>query len=296
MKKVLIIANKKAGKGEIVKYIDTITKNLRDLGYVVNVVFTQLNSDIDIGKCYDKIIVCGGDGTLNQVVGQLCKEKIQVPVGYIPFGTMNDFSKSLGVSKNPYDISKNIDNYVEKKFDIGKFNDRFFSYVVSLGIFSKTSYSTSTKLKNRFGRLAYMFFGVKELFKYDKYHLKISYDDSIIDDEFIYGSISNSKYIGGFSIFKHENINLSDGKFEGLFVKKTRNVFETLKIALKVLTGHLNDKNICYFRTSNVKIKAESETEWSIDGENSGKIRNIEISNLNENIIYLIPEGGKENE
>lgn len=293
--RILIIANPKAGRGKIVKEIDTIKENLQNLSYQVKIKYTDLEKDAtQIIKCenepYDKLIVCGGDGTLNQVIQGLCEEKKQLPVGYIPVGTTNDFAKSLGVSKNRYDISCHINEYLEKQVDVGKFNQRFFNYVASIGVFSRTSYCTSTKAKNRFGRLAYLFLGVKELFHYSTYHLKIHTKDCIIEDEFVYGSISNARYVGGFPIFKNETVDLSDGEFEAIFVKKPKNILQTLKIAAKVLSGHLQDKNVYYFKTAHLKIETTEETQWSIDGEYSGKVKDIEISNLPKNSTYIVPK------
>ena len=173
--RILLIANPKAGRGKIVKEMDTIQENLQKLSYQVNVQYTDLQKDAtqiikSENEPYDKLLVCGGDGTLNQVIQGLCERNKQVPVGYITVGTTNDFARSLGVSKKQYDISKNINEYEEKQVDVGKFNERFFNYVASIGVFSKTSYCTSTKAKNRFGRLAYLFLGVREFFFYPTYN------------------------------------------------------------------------------------------------------------------------------
>lgn len=293
--RILIIANPKAGRGKIVKEIDKIKENLQKLSYQVKVQYTDLQKDAtqiikSENEPYDKLLVCGGDGTLNQAIQGLCEMEKQVPVGYMTVGTTNDFARSLGVSKNRYDISNHIDEYQEEQVDVGKFNERFFNYVASIGVFSKASYRTSTKAKNRFGRLAYLFLGVRELFFYPTYHLKIFTEDRIIEDEFVYGSISNARYVGGFPIFKKETVDMSDGEFEAIFVKKPKNIWQTLKIAAKVLSGHLQDKNVCHFKTAHLKIETTEDTEWSIDGEYSGKVKNIEISNLPKNRTYLVPK------
>ena len=210
-------------------------------------------------------------------------------MGYIPVGTTNDFARSLNVSFDVFDIANNINKYEAKKIDVGLFNDRIFNYVASIGIFSKTSYKTSSKLKNKMGRIAYFFLGMQEIFAYRACKLKIHSGANTIEDEFLYGSISNSKYIGGFNLFKNEKVELDDGEFEAIFVKKPSNIFRTIKLLLKVLKGNLNDENIYYFKTSELQIESEEETEWSIDGEYSGKVKSIKISNLNKYIEYILP-------
>ena len=298
-KKILIIANCKAGRGKMKKHITKMVEKLQKLDYEVDVKYTSLEKNAtniiqDYEKTFDKLIVCGGDGTLNQATQGLCEQNRKVPVGYVALGTTNDFSKSLGIVRNnPLDISENIKKYEEKEVDVGKFNHLFFNYVASIGVFSKASYSTKTSMKNKFGRMAYLCLGVKELFFHETYHLKLLTKSNIIEDDFIYGSVSNSKYVGGFGIFKNEKIDLADGEFEVIFVKKPKTVFQTLKLAIKVTTGHLQDKNVYYFKTSDLKIESQKETVWSIDGECSGNVKNVEILNLPKKMNYLIPKRRK---
>lgn len=293
--KILMIVNPKAGRAKIEKYAEEIKEKFeRSNNYDVEIRYTtKENNATNIIKNYDDdydiIIVCGGDGTLNEAIEGLHKIEKKVFVGYIPVGTTNDFAKSLKVSFDVFDIANNLNKYETKNVDVGLFNDRTFNYVASIGIFSKTSYKTSSKLKNKMGRIAYFFLGAQEVFSHKSFKLKIHSGVNVIEDEFLYGSISNSKYIGGFNLFKNENVELDDGEFEAIFVRKPSNIFRTLKLLLKALRGNLNDENIYYFKTSEIEIESTEETEWSIDGEYSGKVKNIKISNLNKYIEYILP-------
>lgn len=87
-KKVLIIANSKAGRGKIIKYIKKVVENLQKLSYEVDVQYTSLEKNAtyiikNYENHFDKLIVCGGDGTLNQVTQGLCELERKVPVGYM---------------------------------------------------------------------------------------------------------------------------------------------------------------------------------------------------------------------
>ena len=66
-------------------------------------------------------------------------------------------------------------------------------------------------------------------------------------------------------------------------------IINTCDCDSKILKGNLNDENIYYFKTSELQIESEEETEWSIDGEYSGKVKSIKISNLNKYIEYILP-------
>jgi len=295
MNKILIIVNPKAGKAKSEKYISKIIKNLKNNNYEVELESTSIERNAtNIVKDYkykiEKLIVWGGDGTLNEVLEGISQTSQDPQIAFIPMGTTNDFARSLKVSFDKLDVSKKIANYVEKKVDMGVIDSNKFNYVISFGIFSRSSYKTSRKWKNRIGKAAYYLNGTKELFHYKSMKLKIKSNEKNIEDEFLYGSISNSKYMGGFPIFRKENIKQDDGKFEVLLVKEPKNIFSTITVALKILTGNLKDKHICYFKTSEIEIQSPDGIDLSIDGEYGGKRNRFRISNLKQHIRYLIPE------
>ena len=89
---------------------------------------------------------------------------------------------------------------------------------------------------------------------------------------------------------RYEKIDLSDGKFEVILVKDPKNFFKKLKLLYEIFSGNLNIDNVYFLETEKLKIESEIDTEWSIDGEYSGKIKNIEISNLKKRAKYLVPK------
>lgn len=292
--RILMVVNPKAGRAKIKKYVNDIRNNLERSQYKIDLKHTTVeNSATDIIKSYKKdfdiLVVCGGDGTLNQAVQALHDIDKYVQIGYIPTGTTNDFARSIGVAFNKLELSNNLDKYTTEKVDLGKFNDRVFNYVVSAGIFSKTSYSTSTKAKNRFGRLAYLVSGAKEIFICKPYRLIVRSKDKSIDDEFIYCSVSNSKYVGGFNIFKKENVEMDDGELEAIFIKKPKSFHKLIKLLCKVINGNFNDDHVRYFKAPELEIESDKDTEWSIDGEYSGKVKKIKITNIRKRMEYIVP-------
>lgn len=159
--KILLVVNPVAGNGTIGKDIDQIIENFKDSGFQVETEYTTLENGAERiveEKAVDgKIVVAvGGDGTLNEVVNGVTKAHKNVKMGFIPFGTTNDFARSLNIPTDKYLLSKEINNTIEKKCDTGKFNNTYFNYVSAFGTFAKTSFTTERKLKNRYGWLAYL--------------------------------------------------------------------------------------------------------------------------------------------
>lgn len=268
MQKILMIVNPKAGKAKSKKYIQNILMNFKNSGYSVELEFTtperNATAIIEEHKLEkEELIVWGGDGTLNETLTGLDNTNQNAEIAFIPMGTTNDFARTLKVSFDELAVSKELSNYQIKEVDMGRIDGKPFNYVVGMGLFSKASYQTSRKWKNRIGKAAYYLNGMKEFFNYKTHKLKVSYNNNIIEDEFIYGSISNSKFMGGFPIFRKKDVKLDDGEFEVILAKAPKFRLYTVIVVLKILTGALNDKHIKFFRASSLKIESTKRNRFN---------------------------------
>ena len=244
----------------------------------------------------DLILVCGGDGTLNEVVTAFMEKEIKdVTVAYIPLGTTNDLAKSLEMPIKDISITKRLLQSKAKVIDIGEFNNKkFFCYVAAFGIMTDVSYMTSQKLKNKYGRFAYYMKAIKEIVKIPTYKVKIKYDDEELEGEFIYGGISNSASIAGFEWFDRNEISLEDGKFECIFIRKPKN----LSGYFKILTAYREkdyswNRDIVYFKANKIQIETEEEVAWTLDGEFAGRLNNVNIQNCNKALELAVCEKSK---
>ena len=70
--------------------------------------------------------------------------------------------------------------------------------MAAFGLFTNVSYETDQDLKNILGHVAYVLEGMKQLFEVKSYHLKVTSDELTVENDFIYGMISNSRSVGGF--------------------------------------------------------------------------------------------------
>lgn len=294
MYKTLMIVNLEAGKGDFEKQLSFVVMELKNNGFDVTIKYTEQDLSADkiienYKSDFDLLLVCGGDGTLNRVVTALTNLNKKVSVAFIPIGTTNDFAKTLGLPKKALTIAQNIMNSKALKTDTGIFNNDYFNYVVAFGAFTEAAYNTDKKKKRKFGRFAYFIRGIKQTKKIIPYKMKVFFDNETIEDEFIYGSISNSISIGGIKWFKSEDISLNDGKFEVVLIKKPKNIFGYFGIMKAILTkDYSKDENILYSQDASLKFVLEEPIEWTIDGEDAGKHKNIQIGNINQNMEFLI--------
>lgn len=295
-KKLLLLVNKKSGKETIEKYVPKIVEEFQNNDYEVDTMYTKItNNATQIIEHYDKdfdlVVCCGGDGTLNQTISGLTNINKKVSIGFIPLGTANDFAKNFKLPENVLGLPKNILTYKKEKCDTGKFNDKYFNYVAAFGFCTEVSYTTKKSLKKRFGKKAYYMTALKSIFKMKPHKVKLKYEDNIIEDEFIYGGISNSCSIAGFKWLNREDIDLGDGKFEAIFVKKPKNPFQTLKIANTILfsKNYQESKEFVYFQTGDLKVEIDEEVPWTLDGEYGGSCKEVNINALRQNVEFMVP-------
>ncbi|MBQ3817189.1 MAG: YegS/Rv2252/BmrU family lipid kinase, partial [Clostridia bacterium] len=231
-KKLLLILNPKSGKAKIKSDLLDIVSIFSRGGYDVTVYPTKKQSDatkkaesLKQGD-YDIVVVCGGDGTLNEVVTGFMNSSVKITLGYIPYGTLNEWSSGLNISRDPLKAAEDILNGREIELDIGKFNDKYFTYTASFGAFTEASYSAPQEAKNVFGQAAYFFEGIRSLGNIKPLHLKFECDGKEIEDDFIFGAVSNSMSVGGIVKFAENAVKLNDGKFEVMLIKFPDNILK----------------------------------------------------------------------
>ncbi len=294
-KQVLLIVNPNAGRGKVQSRIPYIKEDLEKTGYKVEIINTQKYfSAKDIIKKYNKkidiAICCGGDGTVNDLINAIMELEDKPKISFIPLGTVNDFGRTVGLSRVKFLIEGVLKKYIEKKSDIGKFNEKYFNYVAAFGAFTQVSYITSQKLKRIFGKFAYFIVAIKYFFKIRTYKINLSIDGEKTEKECIYGSVSNSKSIGGFQWFRKRDIDIDDGKFEVILINKPKHKIQYIGIVFDILFKRYQSKNFFYKQGSKIEIISDKSLTWTIDGEYGGRTKEVKISNCKEAVTFIIPK------
>ena len=197
MKKLLFILNPCAGTKKANKVLPELLALFNHAGYDVHTYVTGAPGeaiDVVAGKAADMdlIVCCGGDGTFNETVSGILKntgnrlsctdapsaEVLNIPVGYIPTGSTNDFAGSLGLPLEPMKAAKQILEGAPQQYDIGSFNGRYFTYVASFGAFTRSSYATPQNVKNALGHTAYVLNGISDLMQIRSIPVRMELDGS----------------------------------------------------------------------------------------------------------------------
>ncbi len=293
MKNLFLIANPSSGTGKIKTQLFNVV-NALSKEYRVTIHITCCRGDAtrqaaSLSSSFDIIVVCGGDGTLNEVITGLMQNKNHYNLGYIPSGTLNEWSSGLKISKNMKKAAEDILKNNIIPLDIGKFSNKYFSYTASFGAFTEASYSAPQDIKNALGKLAYFLEGVKTLENIRPIHLKFTCNDTVIEDDFIFGTISNSMSVGGVVHYDETVVELSDGLFEVLLLHYPKNLNDFNNLISAILTRDLNKNGITFLQTSKITVQDAGNVEWTLDGEYVPPQDTINIKNLHRAINFIVP-------
>lgn len=293
-KKLLFVYNPKSGKAQIRSKLADILSIFAEAEYEITVYPTKGPSDattavVDRSKDYDRIICCGGDGTLDEVVFGVMETVNKLPIGYIPAGSTNDYARSLNIPSNMLKAAKVAVGDNLFRSDIGSLNDAFFVYVAAFGVFTEVTYATPQNMKNTLGHSAYLLEAIKSLPSIKSYHCRIIWEEGSIEGDFIYGMVTNSISVGGFKGITGQHIYLDDGYAEVTFVRAPASPIELNESVLALIDRRIESPNLISFKTSHIRIESEEPISWTRDGEYGGTHTTADITIHPQALEIFVP-------
>ncbi len=292
MQKLLFIYNPHAGKGRVRSKLAGILNAFTRAGCLVTVYPTQGPGDAiraakELSAGYDRIAVCGGDGTLHEVITGLMElpQSARPPIGYIPAGTTNDFARNLGLPRGMEETAALAAAGEPRSVDIGRLGERYFTYVAALGAFTDVSYNTPQQFKNALGHLAYVLKGAAELANLQSYALRVEHDGGVLEGDFLYVMVSNTVSVGGLIGLPAEEVSLNDGLLEAVLVRMPQTVAQ-MNAAIYALARqeYSEDSGVVGLHSSKFRILCVQAVPYTLDGEFGGEYTQADITAVNEPI------------
>ena len=294
MKQLLFVYNPTAGRQRVRTMLSEILTVFAQEGYEITVRPTLGPGDAtqvvaDTAHRFDRVVCCGGDGTLNETVrGLLTLPQEGRPIlGYIPAGTTNDFSRNINLPRSTQALARVACGGVPRAIDIGQLSDRQFLYIAAFGLFTDVSYSTPQASKNLLGHLAYVLEGAGRLMNFPSYPVKVTTDQGLeIEGEFLYGMVSNTVSIGGLVNLPRELVRLDDGQFEGLLIRSPKTAKDWQSILTALTTQKLpEDGSVVGFTCTQAHFTSPKPLAWTVDGEFGGEYTELDMSNRSRALI-----------
>ncbi|TYR81337.1 diacylglycerol kinase family lipid kinase [Priestia megaterium] len=276
------IVNKVSGNGRALKIWYQIEKKLQEINVNYCVHFTQKpkHATLLVQELINKekvtvVVAVGGDGTIHEVINGLVGTNI--PLGIIPAGSGNDFSRGLGIPLKHDKALERILSGKPKVIDIGFVNSRYFCTVAGIGfdgeVAQKTNASRYKKLLNwvRMGQISYIISAINVLLHYKPKDISIMIDKKLykIPKVWLIAVANLPSYGGGLIICPKAESN--DGLFD-ICIVQGMSKLEFLRIFPLVFKGnHINSPFIKIIRGKELEIYSPTPLLVQGDGEAIGQ-------------------------
>lgn len=294
MLKCVVIYNPNSGKLSNRDDIKKIYKILENYGYETEIKYTEYKGhakEITMSlKDVDLLLCAGGDGTLNEVISGNIERKKKILLGHLPLGSVNDVAHMYGMSNNTINNIAMLLNGKQKNIDVCLLNDSPFVYVACIGAYVDISYSTPRKLKEKYGKLAYIIYGIQQLKQnLQFYNVKYEVDGVEYTKKFSFIFITNSSRVGGVDNI-YDDVKLDDNKFEVLMCD-IKNKWDIIKAVYNLKRKNMNEiSNFTYFKTDKIKLEFdEIPPSWCIDGDELKHNTNTFEIKINKDNYMLLP-------
>jgi diacylglycerol kinase (ATP) len=235
------------------------------------------------------IIICGGDGTVNNIGAYL--QNLKVNVGIIPMGSGNGLAFTAGISKAPKKAMAIIVHGKASYVDAFLVNNEFACHNFGVGFDAQVAHEFATG-KNR-GPFNYIKLTAKNYFKAKPISFKVEVFDTKINTEAFFITVSNSNQFGN-SLTIAPKASLNDGLLDVVLVKKANKFSLFFKLIHQLKHGTVANvtdgkKTFHYFQTKKIIIYNPTKAPIHIDGEPMKTTDIIEIKIIEKAFKLIQP-------
>lgn len=229
---------------------------------------------------FTDVVICGGDGSVNQVVNSL--HETGVNFGVIPMGSGNGLANTAGIPKATDKAISLLFTGKARYIDAFQVNDQFACMLCGLGFDAQVAHDFARQPGR--GLLTYTQQTLKNFFTAAPYRFELLVNDQVIQTEAFFISIANSNQFGNqFTIAPKASLN--DGLLDIVVVPKMNKAILPFALIAQISTGKLSSaqetagKTIQYFQTSKIQVRNKDLAPLHIDGEprEAAEVLNIKI-------------------
>ena len=292
-RKIMLLYNPHSGNGSFHTQLDLVVEACQRKGFQL-VPFKMLRDssydslllDLKSGD-YEKIIIAGGDGTINICVNKMLDLGINLPIALFPIGTANDFATCLHIPRDLKSMIAVALDDVYANVDVGTCNDKYFINVAAFGQLADVSQKTDPALKHILGVYAYYIKGLSEIMSIKPRRVKITTPEKVYDEEIFFLAALNGGSAGGFDRLAPKS-EVSDGLLDVIFFKKMPKM-NYAPLFFNVLMGnHEENEYVVSMKASELLIESEDPIATDIDGE-YGESLPIKLGIVEKKLRIAVP-------
>lgn len=265
--RIIIIANPTAGQG--LGPAKRMASILTRAGAAVEIASTaargdatRIARDAAVGGTADIVVAAGGDGTAGEVMAGLIGSSL--PLAVLPAGTANVAALTLGLPAEADGLAHYILNAPALPFQPALANGHPFLCVASAGFDAEAVRRVSIGLKQRAGKLAYVWAGLSTFAAHAAPLMQVHVNGRHYDAAQVIIT-RGPFYAGRYRLFPEGEA--FTGSLNVMLVQG-RNRLELARFALAAALGrHLSLSGVRHFQTDMLTITSEGTAAVEVDGD-----------------------------
>ena len=215
----------------------------------------------------DRVVVAGGDGTLNAVVQGLVGTGL--PLAIIPLGTANNLARTLEIPLTIPEACEVAVRGSRRRIDLGCVNDRYFFTTASIGLSVQITEELTSDTKRRWGPLAYGVAAIRALTRSRAFHADISWPGGTRHSRTVQIVVGNGRYYGS-TLSVAADATIDDARLD-LYSLEVRHWLQLLALAPSLRRGvHGRKDSVEALRATQFDITTVVPREINVDGEICG--------------------------
>lgn len=266
-----VIYNPAAGRGRARRHVREVEEYLRSRGARVDCEpstgpddLVRIAAESSRSSAYDRVVICGGDGTLNLAVRDF--DLARGTLALIPTGSGDDFARVMGIPRNARRACDVALDGVVREVDVALANNLRYLGVAGLGFDSEVADFANRNVKFLRGSAVYLYAIVRVLPRFTPRPVQIRTADATRSEEIMFAAIGNTRQYGG-GIRITPDATVDDGLLDLCIVHKTTRV-ELLKTLPKAYTGaHVKSSFVEMLRGAEFHFSSEQPMAVYADGE-----------------------------
>jgi diacylglycerol kinase (ATP) len=274
--KLSIIANPVAGRGHAYKSIQRYVRQWPHPEWEVELLTSSTRDHAGllarglIGGPLDLLVVCGGDGTINEVAS--CIPHSPIPIAIVPAGTANVLARELGLPLDPIRALRIALKRAIRRVDLGGLKNgakRRFLFVAGIGYDAYVVSKVPPHLKKKLGKAAFVIAAVNCLRSYTFPEFQVVTDNRTLNATSC--MVCNAKSYGGGLVFC-PNADMADGLLDILVVQGRRRL-DLAYFLIQAWCGKAATPTwIHRMRARSLKIEGPTGVLVQTDGELAGQL------------------------
>jgi len=276
MIKTKLIFDPISGGGIGKEYINDVVEKLKNNKVDLDLYYTKKVGDArEVSKEikeneFDVVAVMGGDGTINEVINGLFPTNI--PITIIPSGVANVFANEVGILRNPLKACEAIYKGNLYEVDLGKINDSYFLSLASIGFDSHVLKDTPPSLKRKYGKLAYIYTGLKTVFSYEPSPIYVTVKENAKKKKCYFMVVGNVSIYGTPYVKMTPKASVNDGLLDVCLFKKENFINYFRYFLGAIFKIHTQFPDVEYFQTDKFYVESEKPLLVEVDGDVWGEL------------------------